>query len=285
MPLRLPDGADRLSLDRNTRPVAYIPFGFVPFRNWQLGNGDYFGLYWPIGREAQAPIVAETVHDDGSVMPAFSSLDTFLAVTQELDEADHPDWPTLEQDGASPLALYEEARRLLKAQQVEAAIGRLETAIAGLPEYTNALALLATQYLRLGQTDAACRMAVRAAIAPLSFGFDAPVGRMRHWLAQQEHAPDDVRDDPVWLNRHILVALPSGGAKENDAYPVLRDMIEAYAACGEIIQALTLMQSYAEYMTAETVSFRERHGFSREAHRAQEVELSQRLPDGPRLLA
>ncbi|GGF49867.1 hypothetical protein GCM10007301_06410 [Azorhizobium oxalatiphilum] len=284
MPLALPAAAGDLALDRDQRYVAYMPFGFVSFQDWQLGNGDQFGLYWPIGREGGAPIVAETFHDDGSVMPGFSGIDSFLAATRDLDEADHPGFPTLADDPRSPLALYEEARRLLKAQRVEDAIHRLEAAIAVLPEYTSALALLASQYLRLGGMDAACRMAVRATISPPSFGCEAHVSRMKAWLAQQEHAPEDLRDDPVWLHRRALEPLPSGGQKESPAYGVALKVIAAYEARGEIVPALTLMQSYGEYMGSETSAFWERNGFSPTEHRARQVELSARLPHGPRVL-
>ncbi|MGU3492836.1 hypothetical protein ACLBXM_02235 [Xanthobacteraceae bacterium A53D] len=285
MPLALPAGAEHLALDRDQRYVAFMPFGFVSFQDWQLGNGDEFGLYWPVGRENGPPIVAETFHDDGSIMPCFSSLGTFLAATADLDEADHPEFPTLATDPRSPLALYEDARTQLRAQQVETAIARLEAALEVLPEYTNALGLLASQYLRLGRTDDACRTALHAVICPPSFGCDAHVARVKDWLARQEDAPADVRDDPAWLRRREMEPLPSGGQKESAAYPVLLEMIAVYEARGEIVKALLLMQSYDEYMGSETSAFRDRYNYDPQALRTRQIALSAGLPHGPRVLA
>jgi hypothetical protein len=70
----------------------------------------------------------------------------------------------------------------------------------------------------------------------------------------------------------------------NDVYRVLAAAIDAYVEQGEIIKALTLMQSYAELISAETVSFQERYGFDKSAHRQRQMALSERLPDGPRAL-
>ena len=50
--VRLPADVKRISLDRKFAATGpYPPLGFVPFEERQLGNGDTFGLYWPIGFE------------------------------------------------------------------------------------------------------------------------------------------------------------------------------------------------------------------------------------------
>ena len=279
MPLRLPSEINQITLDKDDHPVGYYPLGFIPFAEHQLGNGDYFGLYWPIGQEDREPIVAETFHDEGTLQPTHSSLAQFLAMSPE-DGDDYPEAPTHQQDPLAPLGSYLEARRLVGERHVEAAVELLQTVVQRLPEYTNALGLLATQYLRLGRTEDACRTAVRAIVAPPSFG-QAPLN-IASWLAQHQEPPADLQDDPVWLRRAELISIPSGGTKHGGAYAALAEAIDAYIAQDQVVPALTLMQSYSEFMNGETRSFQERHSYDFRAWRQQQRALSERLPHGPR---
>lgn len=282
MGLTLPADIERLALEKTDHRSAHLPPGFVPFSDYALGNGDVFGLYWPIGREGKEPLIAETYHDEGSLMPAFSSLRTFLAMTADLDEADHPEFPVFEEDPHAPLGCYQEARKALRDQNVETAIKLLDRAISTLPEYTNALALLTAQYVRLDRQNDACRTAVHTVISPPSFGAGQHVARIWSWLAQQEAGPASLSRDPIWIDRVHLASVPSGGSRENDSCRVLASAIDTYVDEGEFVSALTLMQAYAEFMNAETVSFQERYGFDYPVHRAKQRQLSKHLPDGPR---
>jgi thioredoxin-like negative regulator of GroEL len=54
-------------------------------------------------------------------------------------------------DPHSPLACFASAKDEIQAQRVESAITLLETAVSVLPEFTDALGLLAEQYIRLGK--------------------------------------------------------------------------------------------------------------------------------------
>ncbi|MFD9899156.1 hypothetical protein [Mesorhizobium sp. NPDC059025] len=51
--LRLPAGVEHLQINKTDVLSSYLPLGFVTFEAHQLGNGDYFGFYWPVaGRTA-----------------------------------------------------------------------------------------------------------------------------------------------------------------------------------------------------------------------------------------
>jgi hypothetical protein len=54
--------------------LVYPPPGFFPF--YGIGNGDYHGFYWPIGREEGAPIVAFSSHDAWSLIPENSDVES-----------------------------------------------------------------------------------------------------------------------------------------------------------------------------------------------------------------
>lgn len=56
--MKAPAQIDALSLAGHDFATggAYPPLGFRPVLDAELGNGDYFGLYWPYGREGRDPI-------------------------------------------------------------------------------------------------------------------------------------------------------------------------------------------------------------------------------------
>lgn len=279
MSLRLPSEISQVTLDKDDHPVSYFPFGFVPFAECQLGNGDYFGLYWPIGQEDREPLVAETFHDEGTLQPTYSSLAHFLTLAANAED-EHPEAPTYQEDPAAPLGSYLEARRLLGEQRVEDAVELLQTVVQRLPEYTSALGLLAAQYVRLGRTEDACRTALRAIVAPPSFG-QVPQN-IASWLVRHKEPPMDLQDDPVWVRRAELTTIPSGGTKHGGAYSALAQAIDIYVTQDQIVQAFMLMQTYREFMNGETRSFQERHSYDFYTWRERQRALSEQLPHGPR---
>lgn len=271
---------------------AYPPLGFYPIAERQLGNGDTYGLYWPIGYEDRDPIVAETVHDSWQVCPRYSCLDTFLDDADnyesrfgddddddlEIDDT-YDSLPSIVTDPRSPFTCVQAARESLKSQNFDFAIQYLEIAIDVLPEYTEALALLSNQYRRLGQHDLAIRTAIRAITSPPSFG--ACPMQLASWLARQTSAPDDLIEDPIWNHRECLT-LQFGGVKENSQYAILRNAIETYLSASNFIAAMTLMQTFGELMASETVSFREREHFIVDEHIEWQRYVAAKLYGRPR---
>ncbi|OBV38485.1 tetratricopeptide repeat protein [Janthinobacterium psychrotolerans] len=279
--MQRPANLDLISLDKHWQHARpYPPLGFVPFHEAALGNGDSFGLYWPIGREALQPIVVETWHDEWRIQPHFSSLAAFLQAHARLDEDDdegYVDTPALADDPASPRASFLAARELIAQHDGAAAIALLEAALAIVPEYTDALVALHGQYVRAGRIDEAVKVAIQALISPPSFG--GPPLKALHWLRQQ--ALPEAEPDPIW--RHCgQLSLSFGGSKENADYPVLAAAIDTYLEQGKLRSGATLMQTYAELMSAETVSFQERYGFDQDAFIARQIALSAQLAEGGR---
>jgi len=257
--VKLPDNLDRVTLYEDLDPTyPYPPSTFLPFWEHELGNGDMFGLYWPIGREAEPPLVIEMWHDSWSMALHFSSFDRFLECAKNIPSNRIVLTPSLAQDPNSPMALFAAASESLKANDVATCVTHLEAATATLPEYADALGVLAAQYRRLRMHDAAVSTALRAIRCPPSFG--RVNSQLFHWFARQSAADEATSNDPLWLNRSRL-KFQFGGEKHNDDYVVLRDIIDAYIADNRPVDAFTLSQTYAEYMCGETVSFRERYNF------------------------
>ena len=275
--MQLPASLAHISTDqdwRHDRP--YPPLGFSPFYEGALGNGDTFGLYWPIGREASEPIVVETWHDEWRIQPHFSSLAAFLQAYAAAED-EYVATPSLADDPASPRAAFLAAKELIAQQNPAAAIALLEAALAIVPEYTDALALLHGQYVRAGRTEEAVRVAIQAIISPPSFG--GPPFKALQWLRAQ--AVPDGEPDPIWHACGQL-SFNFGGSKDNADYPVLLAAINAYVEQENYRCASTLMQTYAELMSAETVSFQERYDFQPAAFIARQIEVSAKLAHGSR---
>jgi hypothetical protein len=71
--------------------LVYPPPGFFPF--YGIGNGDYHGYYWPIGREDGPPIIAFSSHDAWSLIPENTDIESLyrcqLAKSDDEDDSLH----------------------------------------------------------------------------------------------------------------------------------------------------------------------------------------------------
>jgi hypothetical protein len=269
-PMKLPAAVADVTLD--TECVARAPFpplGFVSFAENELGNGDNFGLYWPIGKEAQEPLVVESRHDSWTMLPVFSSLRVFLGLAFGADDWVSP--PTIGQDAASPFACFTAGRDALARNAAEEAVSFFQKAVVALPEYGDAQWALSRQLARVGRTGDAVESALLAALAPPSWG-GASVQALS-WLKRKQVGHPERAADPLWLRRQEL-DYTFGGAKENEDYRVLREVIDAYVEQGDGFRASLLLQTYGELLHRETVSFQERHGFSAAAHIEEQVRVA-----------
>ncbi len=67
-------GLVRDGFDAGWGGTAYPPPGYLPWRALEVGNGDTYGFYWPIGREDGRPIICTLTHDDWAILPVASDL-------------------------------------------------------------------------------------------------------------------------------------------------------------------------------------------------------------------
>jgi len=273
--MKMPPEISKISLieDFETDHV-FPPYGFHPFYDHELGNGDYFGLYWPVGREQSQPLVAEMQHDNKQIVPFYSSLERFLFHCSLGDYSEtegegcweddpRPAPPSIYSDPLSPFALYHQAKELLKKNLPEKAVESLEKALSIVPEYTDAANLLYSQYARLGKMIPAMETAMNALISPPSLGIK-DIQTLR-WLQKQPSCPPEYVEDPIWKNREKIV-FTYGGKKENADYPIYQEAIAYYRQSGNTWKAIVLSITVGELMACETVAFRGRYAFTPTAH-------------------
>ncbi len=246
----------------------YPPLGFVPVSAADLGNGDFFGLYWPLGRENEEPVVCDMLHDEWSLELAFSSVDKFLEYLQ-LNDWQRGDEEVDDEEFAP--AYFMHARQCLTQNNVDEAIRSLEKAATLFPEAGDYWLLLSSQYRRTGEHQKAIEAAVNAFASNWVFGA-SPQNALR--MLQSKQAQSLLPDDPL-VKRASDLTQSFGGEKENSNYTILSEVIAEYFDQGENVKALLLHQNYAYMMNLETVSFQERNQFDLGQWQAEFSQLCQ----------
>lgn len=280
--MKRPDCLGDITLDTAPYRNAHKPMGFYSLHVCELGNGDQFGLYWPIGREDYPPIVCETYHDEGAIVPVFSSADAFAACAKAHDHNWFDASDRASKDPLAPHSLYEKARSLQAPDTVAESLAILESLELAFSEYGVANSLRAKIQWRLKRHEAAVQSLMAAIIAPPCFG-GADRQIVSLWKAL-DSAPDIIRNNPLYSRRAEL-DWSFGGTKTNDSYAVLLEALTYFEDIGDYVAASSLAQAYAQRMSAETGAFRERYGFEQAAFTARQKRLASLLPFGTRELA
>jgi len=254
--MKSPRGIERLDVGEVCLG-PYPPAGFTLLPGADFGNGDFYGMHWPLGRENQEPIVCETMHDEWGIAPVFADVAGF-ADWLEANDGEPGDLPV--PDDAFAPALFEQARAHFAAGRVEEAIEAARRACQSLPDVSEYQTLLARALQRAGRHEEAVRAALAAFHSPWSFGRPGePVLRLLRSARVGF-------DDPV-LRRAGDLTLVFGGTKLNPEYDRLRACIDEYLEAGQALEGLCLLQNFAYVMGGETVSFQQRYGFALEAWR------------------
>jgi hypothetical protein len=187
--------------EQEVRPVpdyglVYPPVGFLEWSIGQVGNGDCYGYYWPVGREDRDPVVALMSHDCGALNPIASSIEalarlgtcrdlTALLATgdfpadeeDEEDDAEEVDGPEEAPDVQGRLGL-DDRSPYLNVASADLALSQNDTGRAEslylkaaevLPEYTAAHYGLALLNRRLRRPQEAIRWMLEAIRSPLAF--------------------------------------------------------------------------------------------------------------------
>jgi tetratricopeptide (TPR) repeat protein len=270
--------------------IPYPPPGFLRWAILEIGNGDCFGYYWPIGKENDDPIVCVTMHDSWELVPVASSLarclrlqfltgwdfddlkleaDSFSVPLDDLPprESDDDDSAEFDEsavpsddvlygyDPESPQLCLSAAKASIARRDLTAAKEQLTRALSRLPEYAEAWALSAQVCRQQQNLQGAAAAMMQALTAPICFG----AGDRKRLLGALQRMNDAARpaeDDPLWDRRSELTF--SDGVKEKHDYTVFEELIAAYHERGLGVRAIRLRILAGELMGHETISFQER---------------------------
>jgi hypothetical protein len=266
----------------------FPPLGYLPWRVLEVGNGDTYGYYWPVGYEEHDPLVCTTEHDVFRVVPLASDLGGCLrllaatrsAIAGEVREvarqfevslsqvrssaSSSPELSLATLDPHSPELLLAQGREALRVGDLALCEQCAREALALLPEYGSALELLSQLYRRQGRLAESAQALLDVICAPLCFGrgYEA---RLKSLRALQS-LPDELvsGDDVFWRQRRSLTF--HTGVKENDDLLLYEEAIAAYLAAGHGRRAIWLRMLVGELLSLETVSFQGRYGWTLEKH-------------------
>jgi tetratricopeptide (TPR) repeat protein len=237
----------------------YPPLGFIPVGDAELGNGDCFGLYWPLGRESEEPVICDMYHDEWSMKLAFSSTDKFIEYLNlnGWHRGENENENEIDDDNFAPI-YYRKAKLHLADNNVNEAIRYLELATESFPESCEQWFFLAGQLRRIGEHKKSVEASINAFVSNWIFGLP-PQNTLR--MLQSKSAKEFLPNDPI-IKRAGELTQSFGGVKENINYPLLKEAVEEYLDQGENIKALSLYQNFAYMMHSETSSFHERYEFN-----------------------
>jgi hypothetical protein len=278
---------DEEGLIRLERFYAFPPFGYVILHLFDIGNGDSAGFYWPIGREDREPLVCDSMHDGWYIEPTATNMEAFaqlracegwdsqeeeiawiaqrlgfdvLPVTEDSTEAADLPVDLLEQ---CPARLAKVAEEALKIGNVPEAERQARQALHLLPEFTEARFLLAKCLRRDRRLEEAVPEMLETFRSPACFG-NGRADCLR-WLQQiADESPAAQVDDPLWRRRREITL--ATGVKNNADFDLYEEIIEEYLSLGQGAKAVGLRQTVGDLYARETVSFRERYGYTEDEH-------------------
>jgi hypothetical protein len=269
--------------------TAFPPPGYLPWDVLEVGSGDTYGFYWPLGKDDHPPLVCTLLHDTHTLLPIASTFDRALRLLLAGDVA-HPEElkelakdfgiklgrtaraepdekvplfaldaaQLLKVDDASPLLLVSAARELRgkdlsRAQQ----LARLATEI--LPEYADAWDMLANMGRQMREERAIIENTLRVLTCPMAFG----ARDRKKVIASLKKLPDTTAsnpNDPIWKRRtSITFADPATDPAE---ITHLTEAVEELHAQKDSLRAIGLRLSLGEWISHQTVSFLERANWS-----------------------
>lgn len=284
----------------------YPPVGYLCWSALEVGNGDTYGYYWPVGKEDQEPIVCTTEHDVFRVVPLASTLAGCLRlvratqpeIADEITEvartfgislagaqprsAATPAQALASLDPRSPQLLLAAAREALRTGDLAQGELSATQALELLPEYGEA-AFVLSQFHRRQQRFVQAAQALLGVIStPLCFGGGYDL-RLKCLKTLQGMKDELVTGDGVlWRERRRLTF--QTGVKQNDDFRLYEEAIEVYFAAGAGTRAIWLRMLVGELMSLETISFQERYGWTPTKHREDlqrdllQAGLSTRVP-------
>lgn len=270
---------------------TYPPIGFLPWSILEVGNGDVYGFYWPIGKDNEPPLVSTTYHDSHYLSIFASSIQNAIKILwlrfdfdQESDDSilcedlqelaalfkvDLSDCSEINRDShigmlkvddKSPEILLEAGKEYIAKNMLLEAEECFLRAVSIVPEYTVALFELCKLYRRLRNENKAIEYMLLTSISPISFGNITYRQQCLTWLKSIGREKFSKINDPL-LSKIGELSF-NFHEKFNNDFMLYDSIIEKYFEMGEYRKAISLRILTGELMHIETTAFQERYSWS-----------------------
>ena len=253
--MKFPHDIERFTLKNDS--YFFPPIGCLSIEETADGGGDYYGLYWEIGKENGDPIVCIARHEEFLLVPEFKD---FASFTHWFDESSGQEGPTMNlNDNDFFISLTNKGKVLTKKGKHEEAIQKLERATSLFEEYFEPWYWLAENYYKTGQKD----KADRALINSISSNFFFGVPSKKVFDRFEEMIPsNELKDNPIVKRRSDLFQGGDFSTPLSIDYNSFLEIIEELLAKKDYKTAMLMKQNYGLLMSFEPEETVQRHHFN-----------------------
>lgn len=253
--MKFPKDIERFTINKSSYGI--FPPGYHTIEQSSDGGGDYYGLYWEIGKENSSPIVCLSQHEESLLVPEFKDFTSFL---DWFDETGGQEGPTMNlNDNDFFISLTNKGKILTKNGKSEEAIQKLERAVSLFGEYSETWYWLAENYYKTGQKDKADRAIVNSITSNFFFGLPSKKTIDRF----NEMTPsDELKDHPIVKRKTNLIKGGDFNTPFTMDYNLFPEIVEELKERKDYRIAMLMRQNYGLLMTSETEDVIERHHFN-----------------------
>ncbi|MGV3541044.1 MAG: hypothetical protein ACO1OQ_14610 [Rufibacter sp.] len=253
--MKFPTEIKDVSLVEPRENYIIPPFGFVEIEEGNGGYGDFYGLYWELGKENTDPIVSEFNHEEALLTPVFPNLSEFIKWYNETDGQEAP--RVNQNDKSFFMNLFLKAKISVKNGRTEEAIQRLEDSVYLFGEYSDSWTLLAEQYYNVGHVAQAEESGLKSILSNWMFGLPSKKALQ---LFDKIDENGHLKDNPLVKLRNGLFKAGNFTKPFVVNYPLLREAVQALEELGDYKNALLLSQNYAYLLCTESEEIQEENG-------------------------
>lgn len=244
--MKFPHDIERFTLKDDSYGF-FPPIGYLSLDETGDGGGDYYGLYWEIGKENGYPIVCIARHEEFLLVPEFKDFESF---TQWLDETGGQEGPTMNlNDNDFFISLTNKGKVLTKNGKHEEAIQKLARATSLFGEYSETWYWLAENYYKTGQKDKADRALVNSISSNFFFGLPTKkaVDKFNEITPSEE-----LKDHPIVKRRTNLVQGGYFSTPFSMNHNILLEIIEELKTLRDYRTAMLMKQNLGLLISSAT---------------------------------
>jgi tetratricopeptide (TPR) repeat protein len=253
--MKYPDNINKVKLSDNA-DYGNFPLGFIPIEDTSDGGGDYYGLYWEIGKENSEPIICASRHEESLLVPEFANFKSFI---EWYEETDGQETPRLDiNDTFFFLSLTNKGKVLTKNGKTDEAIEKLEKSVNLFGEYSDSWHWLGENYYTDGQKEKGDIAFVNSIASNYFFGL--PTKKSIERFIEMEPSPN-LKSNPLVKRRKDLIQAEDFTNPLSINFDNLLDAIQEFESIKDFRTALILKQNFGLLMSFQTNEIASKYNF------------------------